>query len=246
MAVSPKRIDAFDLAAGRVLAGKYVIDGLIGSGWEGEVYRVTEISTGIPRAAKVFYPQRNVKDGAVRYYARKLNRLRRCPILIQYHHSEPIRHRGLRVTCLISELVDGELLESFVARQPGKRLAAFEALHLLHALAAGLEQIHHFREYHGDLHDRNVLVRRRGVRFELKLLDFYPRGRPSRARLQDDVVDAIRILYDVVGGPKRYASQPAEIKAVCCGLRRDLLVRRFPSAAGLRSHLESFAWGPPA
>jgi hypothetical protein len=37
-----------------VLAGKYVVEGLLGSGWEGEVYRVTERSTGIKRAMKLF------------------------------------------------------------------------------------------------------------------------------------------------------------------------------------------------
>jgi len=237
-----RRIDAFDLTPGRVIGGKYVVDEMLGSGWEGEVYRVVEQRTGIRRAAKIFYPQRNPRDRAVRTYARKLDRLRDCPMIIQYHHSETVRFRGEPVTCLISELVEGELMEDFVARQPGRRLQSFEALHLIHTLVLGIEQVHALKEYHGDVHDRNVLVRRRGIRFELKLLDLYHWGRPDRTKIQDDIIHVIRLLYDAVGGAARYARQPPEIQALCCGLRRGLIVRKFPTATHLRKYLESFEW----
>ncbi|MHC4137751.1 MAG: protein kinase domain-containing protein [Planctomycetota bacterium] len=246
MAAKVARTDAFDFPNGRLIAGKYVIEDFLGSGWEGEVYRVTEKSTGLPRAAKLFYPQRNVKDRAVRIHARKLDRLRMCPIVIQYHHLEALRHRGTRIACLVSELVEGELLEDFVARQRGKRLQPFEALHLLHVLTRGVGQIHHLGEYHGDIHDRNVLVERKGIRFEVKLLDFYHWGRSDRAKMKDDVIQLVRLLYDAVGGRRRYATQPPEIKAICCGLRHDLIRRRFPTADHLRGHLESFSWGSGA
>ena len=114
-----KRIDSFDLPAGRVIGGKYAVSAFLGSGWEGEVYSVTELRTGIPRAMKVFFPQRNIKDRALKFYATKLERLRTCPIVIQYHHSEVFRHRGVPVTALVSELVEGELLEDFVRHVPG-------------------------------------------------------------------------------------------------------------------------------
>jgi serine/threonine protein kinase len=236
------KIDAFDFPVGRVLAGKYEIEELLGRGWEGEAYRVIERRTGIRRAAKIFYPQRNVRDRAVRISARKLDRLRKCPMVIQYHHSEAIRHRNTQVTCLISELVEGELLEDFVARQAGKRLRPFEALHLLHALSCGIEQIHDLREYHGDIHDRNVLITRRGVGFDLKLLDFYHWGSSDRRKIQEDVFQLIRLLYDAVGGQRHYASQPPEIKSICCGLRRDLISTKFKDAGQLRVHLDTFDW----
>jgi len=243
MKAKPPKTDAFDFPNGRVIAGNYVIEGFLGSGWEGEVYRVTELRTGLPRAAKVFYPQRNVRDRAVRIHARKLDRLRNCPIIAQYHHLETLRHRGVRVSCLVSELVEGELLEKLVARQRGKRLPPFQALHLLHVLTAGVAQIHHLGEYHGDLHDHNVLVERKGIRFVVKLLDFYHWGRTDRTKMQEDVIQLVRLLYDAVGGPARYAAQPPVIKEICCGLRHDLILRKFPSADHLRSHLESFSWG---
>ncbi|MFW5920783.1 MAG: protein kinase domain-containing protein, partial [Polyangiales bacterium] len=146
------RIDSFNFKPGRVLAGKYRIESKLGGGWEGEVYKVTERRTGITRAAKLFYPHRNERDRAVKFYARKLDKLRNCSIVIQYLHSEQIKHKGVPITCLISEYVEGELLADFVKRQPGKRLRPFEGMHLLYAAAKGLEEIHRVKEYHGDIH----------------------------------------------------------------------------------------------
>jgi len=242
MTTKQPKIERFDFAPGRVIGGKYLIESKLGGGWEGEVYKVVERRTGIHRAAKVFYPHRNVKDAAVTNYAKKLEKLRKCSIVIQYHHSETIRHRGTPVTCLISEFVEGELLADLVARQHRKRLHYFEALHLIYALAKGLEEIHAARDYHGDIHDNNVLVKRQGIFFDVKLVDFYNWGRPTAAHFRDDVIFLIRVLYDAVGGQKAYASQPPEIKAICRGLRRDLIAKSFPTARQLRQFLETFVW----
>lgn len=235
-------LDSFNLQPGRLIGNKYVVESFIGGGWEGEVYKVIEKRTDIPRAAKLFYPQRNQRDKAVKFYAKKLDVLRKCPMVIQYHHSEVIRFRKMDVTCLISEFVEGELLSSFFSRQPKKRMSLFEALHLMHAFATGLEQIHAVGEYHGDIHDENILVERRGIDFDIKLVDFYHWGAPSKATLREDVIQTIRILYDALGGQPRYQYQPPELKYICCGLRRDLITKRFPTARHLREHLESFTW----
>ncbi|MHC4414216.1 MAG: protein kinase domain-containing protein [Planctomycetota bacterium] len=242
LAKSLPRIDSFEFKPGRTLAGKYAVESLLGAGWESEVYKVVENRTGIPRAAKVFFPHRNVRDRAVTVCARKLDRLRNCPVVIQYHHSEAIRFRNVPVTCLISEFVEGELFSDFIYRQPGRRLPPFEALHLLYTLARGLEQIHKKREYHGDLHPQNVLVDRRGIFFDVKLVDLHHWGPPSAYHVREDVVQLIQLLHEAVGGRRRYGSQPSEIKGICRGLRRDLISERFPSARNLREHLESFLW----
>ena len=242
MVTNLNKIDSFNLRPGRVIGGKYVVDGRLGGGWEGEVYKVLERKTGAQRAAKLFFPHRNVRDRAVMFYARKLERLRKCSIVIQYHHSETLRYRGMPITCLISEYMEGELLCDFVRRHPGRRLHTYEALHLTYALARGLEEIHRAREYHGDLHDGNVLVSRVGILFDVKLVDFYHWGAPTAAHMFDDVVDLIRLLYDAVGGRDRYAGQPPEIKTLCRGLRRDLIRRDFPNARRLREYLETFSW----
>ncbi len=242
MSANPARIDSFDLQPGRVLGGRYVVRAKLGGGWEGEVYRVVEKRTGIHRAAKLFYPHRNEDDKALRFYAKKLEHLKNCAIVIQYHHSETIRHKGRSVTCLISELVEGQVLTKFIKRQPGGRLHHFEALHLTYALAKGLEEIHARKEYHGDLHGANVLVNREGIFFEVKIIDFFQWGPCTAAHMRDDVADLVRILYDALGGQKRYAIQPRAIKDICRGLRRDLIGKQFPTARHLREHLEKFEW----
>ncbi len=236
-------IDTFALAPGRRLARKYIVGELLGKGWEGEVYHVTEIATGIERAAKIFFPKRNLGNRAIKQYARKLNKLRDCSIIIQYHTQESFRYRGQEIPFLVSEYVEGELLTEMLARQPGKRMHPFEALHLLYALAKGVEEIHRLGEYHGDLHSDNVIVNKVGLGFRVKVVDLYHWGRATAEHFQDDICFLVRILYDSVGGQRHYAKQPRQIKEICCGLRRSLIVERFRSVRALREHLETIEWG---
>lgn len=237
------QIEAFNFTPGRVLLGKYRILSLLGAGWEGEVYLIQELYTGIERTAKFFFPQRNINERASRFYALKLHKLRHCPLVIQYHTQETIRYQGAPVTFLVSDYVEGELLSDFLKRQPGGRLSPFPALHLLHSLAAGLEYIHEMGEYHGDLHSENIIVKRYGLGFELQLLDMFYWQDTKRANIQQDVVDLVRIFYEALGGARRYARQPDEVKAICCGLKHSLILRKFRTAGQLRRYLETMQWG---
>jgi len=155
----------FDFPAGRIIAGKYQVEELLGSGWEGEVYRIVERSTGIRRAAKFYYPHRDPTGKAAIAYARKLDALRHCPILLQYHHQEIAYVRRGKVIVVISELVEGKKLSEFLHQQKNHRLSAFEALHVLYVLAKGIAPIHARGEYHGDIHDDNIMIRRQGIGF---------------------------------------------------------------------------------
>ena len=235
-------IDTFALTPGRVIARKYEVVSLLGAGWEGEVYRIRETNTGIERAAKLFFPQRNVNNRAARLYARKLHKLRACPIVIQYHTEETVTLRRHPIRVLVSEYVEGELLSAFLKRHPGGRLQPFQALHLLHALVLGIESVHLAREYHGDLHTDNIIVERYGLSFNLKLLDFFHWDAPKRIALQDDVCDVIRLFYDALGGARRYGTQPPVVKEIVRGLKRSLILERYPTISHLRLHLENIRW----
>src|SRR5207302_7255426 len=132
----------FDSPAGKSVAAKYEIERPLGSGWEGEVYVIIERNTGIRRAAKFYYPHRDPMGKAAITYARKLDALRHCPILMQYHHQEISYVRKRKVVVVISELVEGQKLSEFLKLQPGGALSAFEALHVLYVLARGISRIH--------------------------------------------------------------------------------------------------------
>ena len=243
--VNPKKktaINSFDFQPGQILANKYEVIFRLGAGWEGEVYLVEEKITGIERAAKFFFPQRNRNNVAFKYYAQKLHKLRHCPILIQYNGQDSIQFQGIPVTFLISDYVEGELLSEYINRQRGKRLSAFQSLHLLHALAAGIESIHHMREYHGDLHTDNVILRRYGLSYDLKLIDMFYWKDSRLENIRHDVVSLIKIFYEALGGKKYYSSQPKEVKDICCGLKRSLILKKFRTAGQLREYLETMQW----
>jgi len=242
VSTTQRKRKGFNFRPGRLLAGKYRVESKLGGGWEGEVYHVVESRTGIARAAKIFYPERNKGDRSLKQYAIKLNRLRHCPILIQYHHTETIQFNGSPATILLSDLVEGEPLTDFLKHQPGKRLYPFEAMHVLAELASGLAYIHRMRDYHGDVHEGNILIRRRGIHFEVKLVDLLHHGRSSAYHRKEDVLQLIRVFYEVLGGKEKYSTQPPEVKAICCGLKRALILEKFPTASHLLDYLHNFEW----
>lgn len=239
------KLTEFDFPEGRIINGKYEIIELLGAGWEGEVYKLVELNTGVERAAKFFFPHRNIKNKVANQYAKKLHRLSSCPIIINYHNQEIFWHRNHRVTCLVSEYVDAEILSDYVKQEPGRRLSIFHGLQLLHALAAGLESMHRLGEYHGDLHIENVMIRRYGLGFEVKLLDMYQWKDSKRANMVEDICNSVRIFYDAIGGQKFYKKHPIEVKEICLGLRRDLLLKKFKTAGQLREYIENIEWTTP-
>jgi serine/threonine protein kinase len=237
-----KKLKRFDFPKGRIVAGKYEIDRLLGSGVEGEVYAIIERATGIRRAAKFYYPHRDPTGKAAIRYARKLDALRSCPILMQYHHQEVAQVKRRKVTVVISELVEGQPLSEFLAAQPGKRLSTFEALHVLYELAKGIAPIHSRGEYHGDIHDDNIMIRRHGIGFDVKLLDFYDLGKPTRDKIHKDVLNLVEVFHTLVGGRKHYAQQPKVVKEIVRGLKDSLILKRFQSAGDIQRYLEALEW----
>ncbi len=206
------------------------------------MYAIVERSTGIRRAAKFYYPQRDPRGKAAIAYARKLDALRHCPILMQYHHQEVATVRRNKVTVVISDLVEGVKLSEFLASQPGKRLSTFEALNVLYILAKGIAPIHARGEYHGDIHDGNIMIRRQGVGFDIKLLDFFDLGRPTKAKVRKDVLNLIQVFHATLGGAPRYARQPRVVKGIIRGLKDSLILERFKSAGDIQRHLEALEW----
>ncbi len=240
--MSISKMQSLDLPEGFLLSKKFEIVRQLGCGWEGEVYFIREVSTGIECAAKIFFPQRNVNNRAAKFYARKLHKLRNCSILIKYLFQDQIRYEGHQLTYLISDYVEGETLDAFIRRQIGQRLHPFQAVHLLHTLASGIEEIHRLKEYHGDLHTGNIMIQRHGLHFQVKLVDLFHQGKATPTNIRYDVCDLVRVFHECLGGNKTYNKQPRYVKEICCGLKNTLILKKFKTAGQLKSYLENMEW----
>jgi tRNA A-37 threonylcarbamoyl transferase component Bud32 len=175
-------------------------------------------------------------------YARKLDKLSHSPIVMDYVSHEIIDVQDCRVACLASEFIKGEILGDFINKQRGKRLGIFPALHLLYSIVRGVESIHLAGEYHGDLHIDNVMIKKFGLEFDLKIIDLHHWGDSKKDNRDEDIIKVIRIFYDILGGSKFYPKLPGSIKYIVCGLKRNLILKRFKTIGALRNHLELMDW----
>lgn len=232
----------FNFETGKVISGKYLILDKLGSGYEGEVYKVKELTTGIIRTAKFFYYHRNLNNKVAIRYAKLLHDLSECPLIIHYHTNETIMHQRKSVSCLISEYVEGEILSDYIERQPNKRLSRTLALQLIHTILIGLEFMHSKKILHGDLHSDNIIVNRYGLGFKIKILDMHWWGSGCKVGIVDDIHEVITILYECLGGRKTYHKHPDQIKKICLGLKKTLISKKFKNATMLRVHLENIIW----
>ena len=67
-------------------------------------------------------------------------------------------------------------------------------MHLLYALAKGIECIHSVGEYHGDLHSDNIIVQNVGLDYNLKIIDMFQWVDTPGANIKSDVMDLIQNL----------------------------------------------------
>lgn len=219
---------------------------LLGAGYEGEVYKVSELHTKRLRAVKIFYPKRNHQFKVSVKNSQKLDKLVDCPIVVDYYGHEIIKLKGEKVAMIVCEFVEGEMLSGFVSKQKGKKLGVFPAIHLLYSLSLGLEYIHLNGEYHGDLHTDNIIIKRFGLEFDIKIIDFHHWGDSKKDNREEDIIKTIRIFYDILGGQKFYSKLPPSLKYIICGLKRNLILERFKTISHLRSHLEQMDWSDAA
>jgi serine/threonine-protein kinase len=162
---APPRAHGVQFSPGTIIAGRYRISGILGSGGMGEVYRADDTKLDQPVALK-FLPARLARD----------------PILLgrlhdEVRHGRQIAHPNVcRIYDIVEwedahfvamEYVDGEDL-SRLLRRIG-RLPSDKAIDIARGVAAGLLAAHAKGILHRDLKPANVMLDSRG---DARITDF--------------------------------------------------------------------------
>lgn len=231
----------YEFSEGLNLGKNYRIVEFLGQGWEGEVYKIEEKDTGAIRAAKFFYFRDNHRQELIRY-ARKLVRLGRCPIIIHYLYRDVLYHKKQKIDYLVSDYIDGEVLSNFLEQHKRPKLGIYELLHIFYAIVKGIEQVHMLGEYHGDIHSDNIMIRRKGLEFEVHLIDLMDTGKPNKRKTEEDVYDLIMLLYEILGGARTYSNSPKYVKQLILGKRKDKVRKKFKTASDVRRYLDALDW----
>jgi serine/threonine-protein kinase len=141
-----------------ILAGRYVILGLLGAGGMGNVYKARDLELEELVALKVLRPELVGAPGVLDRFRREVKLARRVthPSVARVfdigdHHGEKF---------LTMELIDGESLGALLARE--RRLDVGRVTVVASAICAGLSAAHAAGVIHRDLKPDNVLLDRGG------------------------------------------------------------------------------------
>jgi serine/threonine-protein kinase len=164
-----------DLEPGTRVAGRYRLLELVGAGAMGSVWAALNETTEREFALKIMNPQAALDPTAVQRFlqeARAAGSLHHPGIVEVYdvgHHVVGGRG-GQRLPFLVMELLQGETLESRLAREG--QLAPSDVLSLLIEVARGLAAAHEAGIVHRDLKPANLFLHRQPRGSAVKILDF--------------------------------------------------------------------------
>ena len=154
---------------GAVVGRRYRLDGEIGRGGFGAVFRATTLDTRSPVAVKLL-------TGAMRHDETSVARLRReAELAMRLTHPSTVRvldhgDAGDGTPFVVFELLEGTTLEEHL-RLAGP-LSPGEALFVTQALLGSLDEAHRLGIVHRDIKPANVMLRAGADAGSIKLLDF--------------------------------------------------------------------------
>lgn len=152
------------------VVGGYRLEGLLGRGAMGEVYRASQLALDRPVAIKRIAAHLLDQPGAVQRFEREARCLARvhCENVVAVHDFGRFKDdQGGEHWLLVMELVDGVSLGK--ALQLRGRLTWGESAALARQVAEGLAAVAELGVVHRDLKPDNILVSRRGI---AKITDF--------------------------------------------------------------------------
>ncbi len=199
---------------GATLLGKYELNGLLGRGGMGAVYRGTHLRTGRKVAVKIL-DERYLGNRSI---VQRFGREARAASAIEHPGIVEVLDIDLLpdgAPFLVMELLDGETLASLITRK--LRLAQDEALELFTQLLEALEAAHERGIVHRDLKPDNIflLPPSHSGRPVVKILDF---GISQKA---DEVRSHLTQTGAVLGTP-HYMSPEQALGEVALDARADV------------------------
>lgn len=164
-------------AGGRLLAGKYRLEYLLGKGGMGTVYAATQIKLNRLSAVKLLQTDFLLEEArranpALERDVQALERLRRHTLqrfeqearaAAQLNHPNVVNiyeYDGLPEgeAYIGMELLCGRTLQEYVSAAPGQRLSVDAAVSVIHQVAAGVRAAHNKGIIHRDLKPANVIL----------------------------------------------------------------------------------------
>ncbi|MET0389879.1 MAG: protein kinase [Polyangiales bacterium] len=209
-------VDEKDLPSrGDVVAGKYQIDGVLGSGGMGAVFRATHRVTGKSFAIKWLLPQLRTETDAVNRFIREAQVAGRVdhPNVVEVYD---VGQEG-QSFYMVMELLHGESLAQRIASKG--RLSAQELAQILIPVTRGLSAAHAAGVIHRDLKPDNIFLchGHEGAPEVPKVLDF---GISKISALSGEVQAGITRQGAVMGTPHYMA--PEQIRSQPVDARTDV------------------------
>ncbi len=159
------------IPTGTTLFGVYEVEGVLGGGGMGWVYRARHKQLSTLRAIKVIRPDLLTDPNMEKLFVREAH------ALMEIHHDAVVRCHDLLEEdgqiYLIMELVQGPSLEEILKDGP---ISTQETMALLKRIASGLAAAHALGVVHRDISPGNIIL---------------PNGRPEEAKLIDFGVAAV-------------------------------------------------------
>jgi serine/threonine protein kinase len=181
-----------DELIGRIVESRYRIDGLIGLGGMGAVYRVTRLLIGDEVAMKILHTERVADPHAGERFRREAQAAAR----LKHPNAVSIYDFGISsdgLQYLVMELVEGQSLRQII-KQEGP-LPASVAAEVTTQVCAALDQAHQQHIVHRDVKPDNIIIHSTLSGLRVKVLDF------GIAKLRDDVASHLTQTGSVMGTP---------------------------------------------
>ncbi len=152
-------LDYTKLLPGTVLKGKYLVEGPLGKGGFGSVYKVIDTFGDVTRALKIITADRTSTFERMKQEYRTLANLPDHPSVVRVYDGDFLE--GDRVPFLVMEFVEGATVADLIAE---KKLSVSEAQQLGIGVADGLAHLHGLRVTHGDIKPANLMWTNNAVR----------------------------------------------------------------------------------